>query len=299
MNKLMLISLVSFIMLGATTSNNKISLSEAINQKIVSVEFKGNEESTHYFEPVMASIQNNTNSNYQIICDNGYLLEPADVKEQTLIITDEQLISLTPKQKVFKPIKAMCIEPSDRAGSELSTYTLKNNTDTLLDKMADFVDKNNYFTACAQEAIWTVVRKNPLYYIYGADTTEAKNLVNYIADITGWQKYDNSASNNYKYNFYIPPKEKLSGSFTFGFKSPKDIQVAMFNTDGILVRELFNQKQVPIVKNRIEYAFDFNTYTDDVYYVKLIVDNKVLMNRKIDAKSTRDKYKQMWEQQNR
>ncbi|MCB9033692.1 MAG: hypothetical protein H6553_07635 [Chitinophagales bacterium] len=297
MNKLVLLALASFLLLGATTPNNKINLYDAINQKIISVDFKGNEESTHYYEPVVASIQNNTNSNYTIICDNGFLLEPSDAAQQTLIITEEQMISLAPKQKINKQIKAMCIEPNDRSGNELSTYTLTNNTDTLLNKMADFVNKHQYYTACAQAAIWTVVRKNPLYYIYGADTTEANNLIDYIASITGWQKQQSPDS--YQYNFYIPPKEKLSGSFTFGFKSAKDIQVAMFNTDGILVRELFNQKQVPPTKNRIEYAFDFNTYTDDTYFVKLIVDNKVLMDRKIDAKSTRDKYKQMWEQQNR
>ncbi|MCB0513574.1 MAG: hypothetical protein KDC60_04005, partial [Bacteroidetes bacterium] len=72
---------------------------------------------------------------------------------------------------------------------------------------------------------------------------------------------------------------------------------AMFDTTGILVRELFNQKQYqPSNGQKIKYEFDFTVYQNDKYFVKLIVDNEVIMTRPINAKSFRDKYKQLYEQ---
>jgi len=291
-------SLVSLTIFSfSAVVKTKINLEDAVKNNSVSVSMLGNSTSTHYYEPVLAIINNNMSSAIDVNLSAGMLLDPADKSEQTLMIMEDLLVNLTPKQSKTVKIKAMCTEPWDRAGSSSSVYSLrKNNNDTLI-KLANFIAANKYFTAGGQSALWTLVRKNSLAEVYGADTIEQNKLRTFLNQITGLPMPKPGELNDYRYNYYIPPKETLSGYFQFGMQHPHDVQVAMFDTTGILVRELFNQKQfMPFNGQKINYQFDFTVYQNDKYFVKLIVDNEVIMTRPINAKAFRDKYKQQMEQ---
>ena len=83
----------------------------------------------------------------------------------------------------------------------------------------------------------------------------------------------------------------MGGNFEYNFSKSQDVQIAMFDKNGILVRELFNQKKVPSGSHTFTFEFDSNVYTDDVYYFKLIAMNDILVDQKWDVKGIRDSFK--------
>lgn len=284
---------------NSTNINANVEILNAIKQAKINVSINGNDKSTHYHEPIALNIVNNTFTDLNISIPAGTLFLPNDIGEQTLIATQNIFAKLTPKQSKNIILKAMCIEPWDRAGSQKSIYTIKQNTNDTLVQFANYVSKNKYFSSCAQSGFWTLVRKNSLANVYGADSIEEKNIRNYLAKNAGLKFFNDSELKDYRYNYYFQPKETLSGYFQFGLLLPHHVQIAMFDTTGILVRELFNQQNFKPNKNeKIIYKFDFEVYNHDKYYVKLIVDNEIVMNRTINAKAFRDNYKNMLEQRN-
>ncbi|MFN8238167.1 MAG: hypothetical protein U0T77_08365 [Chitinophagales bacterium] len=111
-----------------------------------------------------------------------------------------------------------------------------------------------------------------------------------MASLTG--KTYQLKTNDYRYNYYSPPREKVGGNFEYNFSKPQDVQIAMFDKNGILVRELFNQKKVAPGEHKMNFEFDSSVYTDDVYYFKLIAMNEVLVSEKWDIQAIRDSFKQ-------
>lgn len=293
--------LLLFFFSNNSDVNSKIDILTAIQQAKVKVNTTGNDKSTHYHEPMKMTIENNTFNALNVSIPAGTLFYPKDQAEQTLIAVDEIYAKLLPKESKSILLKAMCTEPWDRAGSDASIYTAKKNTNDTLVKLANYISKQKYFTSCGQGAVWTLVKRNSLSNVYGADTIEQKNLRKFLADNAGLKINSKEELNDYRYNYYVPPtpKETLSGYFQFGMQSPHHIQVAMFDTTGILVRELFNQTNfIPKKNEKIAYKFDFEVYTHDKYFVKLIIDNEVVMNRTVDAKAVRDKFKKAVEDRN-
>jgi hypothetical protein len=291
--------LLLLLFINSANVNSNIEITQAIKQSKVSASILGNEKSTHYHEPIILNISNNTFAELNVSIPAGTLFFPNDEKEQTLIATQNIFAKLSSKQSKKIILKAMCIEPWDMAGDGESVYNAKENTNDTLVQFANFISKNKYFTSCAQSGLWTLIRKNSLSNVYGADTIEQNNIRNYLAKNAGLKILNNSELNDYRYNYYLQPKETLSGYFQFGMQTPHHIQIAMFDTTGILVRELFNQQNfLPKKNEKLAYKFDFEVYTQDKYFVKLIVDNEIVMNRTVNAKAFRDKYKNMLENRN-
>jgi hypothetical protein len=280
-------------------STSSLNLLTAIQQKSVIADIHGNAKSTHYYEPVKMDISNNTGKELTIQIANGDLFVPADSDEQNLVVTEENIFTLLPNEKKQITVKAMCTEPNDAAGSETSTYTLHPNSNKQLKDVAAFIQSKKYFTACGQNAIWNIVEDAPIRDIYGADSIEEKNLRSFVSQLSGRPMPKLEEINNYENNYHAePPKEKVGGSFEFDMAKARDVQIAMFNKNGVLVRELYNQKQVAPGPHKFNFEFDSSVYTEDEYYFKLIADNEIRITQKWNVKTIRDDFQQKIENRN-
>lgn len=263
-----------------------------MQQKKIECKIYGSENSTHYLEPITLEIKNLTNNFLSISINNGDMFIPDDSTKQNIVVTNNELISLQPKGMQKTRIKGMCTEQEDGSGNATTIYTFEPNKNENLKKIAVFISKNKLQTSAAQFAVWCITNpNNDLNNIIAADSSEENKLKRFTADLTG-KSYELILSKyNYKTHYYAPPKEKVGGMFEYNFSTKKDIQIAMFNSDGILVRELFNQKMMQPGNHKINFEYDSSIYTDDVYYFKLIADNEVLVNRAWNAKKIRDAFK--------
>lgn len=294
MKSLCILSLFFWIQ---NTFGKVIKLNEALLSNKISCTIKGSSESTHYYEPIQIEINNLSNTTVNIAIETGDLFIPTDTSLQNIVVTENAPIVLLPKATKKLNIKGMCIERGDASGSKTSIYNFMPSNNDTLKKLSDFIAKNKYYSSAAQFAVWTLINNDDINGIISADTTEENNLKQILANLTG-KTYTIKQKNSYKTNYYAPPREKVSGMFEYNFIEPKDIQIAMFNKNGILVRELYNQKNVAVGNHKINFAYDASVYTDDLYYFKLIANNEILVNREWDAKKIRDAFKKKIENRN-
>lgn len=280
----------SLITSAKTPINSNQNLQDAIKNKSVQCVIHGNSESTHYLEPVIATITNITNQPITVQINDGDMFIPTDSNKQNIVVTNQEILVLKPAEKKIIKIKGMCTERRDGAGTSQTVYTFAKGNNNNLKKLSEFIQAKKYQTSAAQYAVWSLMDNSDLNSIYAADSTEEKDLKKYMASLTG--KTFELVNKNYRYNYYEPPKEKVGGKYEYNFSKAQDVQIAMFDKNGILVRELFNQKNVPPGQHTFNFEFDSSVYTDDVYYFKLIALNDVLVNQKWSIKEIRDQFKQ-------
>ncbi len=266
-----------------------IKLNDAFNNKKIVGEIRGNSASTHYLEPIILDLTNSSNEFVNITIDNGDLFIPIDDTKQKIIVTSPQIITLQPKQRSILKIKGMCIQRNNAAGNNDTKYIFKTGDNEKLKNIAVFINEKKYQSTAAQQAVWCLVDNVDFNTIIAADSSEENNLKRFMAKLTG-KTYAVQAK-DYTTSYYAPPREKVGGMFEYTIPIDKDVQIAMFNKDGILVRELFNQKKVVAGTHKINFEYDSSVYTDDVYYFKLIVNNNIFLSQKWDAGAMREKFK--------
>ncbi len=266
-----------------------INFAEALKSATIKSSIKGNDMSTHYLEPIIISISNLGKDALEIAINTGDYFIPKETEKQNIIVTQTEIIALKAGESKSIKIKGMCTEPADASGDASTVYTYKAIDNEKMKALSAFIAKNNYQSAAAQQAMWCLVDNRDLNAIIAADSSEQNNLKRFMAALTG--RTFTITTDDYQTNYYMPPKERVGGKFEYSFNKAQDIQIAMFNSNGILVRELFNQKKVPSGTHQFTFEYDSSVYTDDTYYFKLIADNDVMVNQKWEAKTMRDSFK--------
>lgn len=281
--------LLLFAFIPCNIFGNAIKLNEALTGKKIKGTIHGNSKSTHYFEPIIVDLTNISNEPINIGIDNGDMFIPNQENIQNIVVTEPQIITLQPNQRKIVKVKGMCTEKNDAAGDDSILYTFQPGKNDTLKKIANFITEKKYQTSAAQYAVWCLTNNVNLNNIIAADSSEENNLRRFMAKLTG--KTFAVQSKDYKTNYYAPPREKVGGFFEYTIPFDRDVQIAMFNKDGILVRELFNQKKVTEGTHKMNFEYDSSVYTDNIYYFKLIIDNNVFMSQKWDAGAMRDRFK--------
>lgn len=287
------ISTILFIFLLARITSvygAALKLNEALQSKKISCAIHGNSSSTHYLEPIILEVTNTSNEPVSVSIENGDLFIPSDSNKQNIVVTASELLVLQPKGKKTIKVKGMCTEPNDASGNGETVYTFKARDNEKLKKLSDFIAEKKFQSSAAQYAVWALINDSDINSIYSSDSTEENELKKFMASLTG-KTFEVKSKKDYKTNYYAAPKEKVGGNFEYSFSQAQDIQIAMFDKNGILVRELFNQKKVPSGTHKLSFEYDSSVYTDDIYYFKLIVGNDVMVNRKWDASAMRDAFK--------
>jgi len=120
LNYFLLFPLIVFYL---SITANGIKLNEAIQTKKINCVIHGNSSSTHYLEPIVVELTNNSTETVTINIDNGDLFVPIDSNKQNIVVTENEMLVLKPKQKQSFKIKGMCIESGDGSGNDETMYT--------------------------------------------------------------------------------------------------------------------------------------------------------------------------------
>ncbi len=262
-------------------------LKTAIEKNMVSCAFNGNFESPHYYQPLNIEITNLTNKEISIKVPNGlkFISDSTDI--QDVIITQEELIALTPSQKETKSLFAMCIQQNNSAPFEGATYHIGNLATGNLNKLTHEIEKNKTFNTLGQYSIWALTNKHPLEEIDGFDKKEATHYQKYIANLLNI-KPPVKQPENYKtyYERTTTISRSVEGNFKYKIHNQSNVTIGLFNEQDIIVRELYNNPSKKPGYHHFKYAFDLETYQDPRYYVRLIIDGKIKVNLKIEPRKS-------------
>jgi hypothetical protein len=261
-----------------------VDILKAIENNYIQYSISGKRSGTHYTKAFTMDIQNISARDWKVQVPNGLVLTANDSDYQNFIITQEEFISLAPGESKKIPLYAMCIEADDLGPDENQYYEVSRLANSDLLKLTQFIQDNKMFQPEAQYAVWCMTDDRPIRGIAGYDTTAQRQLRNLVAEITGKSlPVPMNDENDYLVDYYDGPMRlTIGGMFEYKFSKVKSVTIAMFDTDNIVVRELFRDPQVKPGYHKFDYEFDASVYTDDVYFIKLIVDDEVKLNLKLD-----------------
>lgn len=288
---LSLISSLVFMAQSAIVKTTPVSLADALLQNKVSYTAKGYEDSPHYLQPIKLIIKNNSVENLQIRIDPGLIFDPEQTVSQQMVTTRKELLALAPGKSDTILLYAMCTQPSKRGQKDSTRYVLRTEVSDALKQLAVFIDEKKLQGIEGQYAVWTVAAHYGMEDIVGYDSAAVSLLLPLVSKLTGKPIPPPPAANDYKRNYqtgYSFMKASIKGKFYFQYAEVKNVSIGLFRTDGVIVRELFNNPQTQPVYQEVEYAFDSDVYTEDAYVVRMVVDGRVVRERKIAMRKNYD-----------
>lgn len=274
-------SIIFAIIFANFSFGKTISIKEFTEKNWGTVEITPNENSTHYHSPLVLKVLNKTNGQLKINVPVGFVFEPENEEYQKFMVTEERILVALPFKELENPIKAMCINQHKMAPSDDLQYLVSNHIPPAkaLD-IAEFVNENKYFEPSAQFLLWDILKAPEEFEsvevfklldneIMPMERDDDQNLTPFYAQDL---EYEETTS------VYV----EYSGSFNMNLAFPKNIHIAMFDTNNILVKELYKNPNTPKGKTTLAYAFNSEEFEDDTYYIKVVMEGNVIMQRDID-----------------
>lgn len=254
-----------------------ISLEEAITKKTVTMEAVGNPESTHYQQPIMLRLKNETDVSVSIDVANGlqFLADSEDV--QDLIIVQEELITLHAGEEKSIPLNAMCIESSNSASNESTRYTLGPRAKGDLASLCKKIEKEDFHNSVGQHAVWALIDGTDLNDIIGFDEAKATELKTYVAELRGIPVPEYRPDQLESYQRSTKVNRSTKGYFDYTFSKSRAITIALFDSENRLIREIYNNPQEAPEQHRVDFAFNMEMDRTQTYYVRLLADGKIEM----------------------
>lgn len=259
-----------------------IDLDKAIESNQIKMQVNGNPESTHYLKPVLLSLENTSKETLKIRIPAGLTFIAQDSTIQDVIVTEETLIALEPGKEATQALYAMCIEPSNSGNNEGIAYSLGPMASKDLVELAEVIDQRKDHNIIGQNAIWALVEEPDLGMISGIDTTAVAFYRYHVAGVRNIPvpEFD---PDDYQTNYHDPGliQRSAKGNFKYRFSKTSHVSIALFDEQGIVVRELYDNPEEAPGQHELSFEFDMEVYQDDVYYVRLIQDDQVQIEFKM------------------
>lgn len=282
MKKIISISLLLLIVI-ASVKAERISLKDALDKKIVTATIKqGSANSTHYHSPFVANIKNNSKDLVEIVLENGHILTPDSEDFQHFIVTRELIVKLKPYENTSKPVYAMCIKRNLSAPINSTEYKPSALASKELVKLSTFIEKTKTFEPNAQFLLWEIIDNKERTALIDTFELYNENQVRALA------KTENGKRAEVLFGYEQEAEQEyivlMEGSFSMEFGFPRNVHIAMFNMQNVIVKELYNNPKTPVGKTLLGYNFNSLDYPDEEYKINLVVNGEVLMTRKVDMK---------------
>lgn len=275
-----------FIFLGHKnpTPPKTVSLQEAVDQKLIEIEVKGNTSSPHYRKPIKLIVKSLSNSPFIVKIPNGQRFLTQDTSVQDMIVVKSEQLALAPGYQKSIELNAMCTQKQNRGPSENEPYKLGPMAEKHLLQVSQKIQSLEAYNTIGQYSVWSISNDLGLEQIAGFNETEAEELQQFIAKITG-KKIPEKDTTNYLTNYNRPSivQRTIGGKFEYGLVKTSAVTIGLFNEQSIIARELMNKPNVSRGDHVLNFEFDMDTYTEPVYFVRLIIDGEIKLSYKIET----------------
>jgi hypothetical protein len=294
MNVKHVLLLVALIVFGHANAKLSYKLSEALQNKLVSVKITGAKPDTSgvyvssHVGPCMAmEVVSASAEDLLLSLEYGYRLEPADSSVQTMIVTQTLMVNLAPKQKKNYRIYAMCTEAHDSGPSSSESFKLGKRFSGNILSLAEMINRKRYQTDAAQYAMWCLTNGYDLSSIYSDDTTQMYDLRRFVAKAKGLPLasiYESNTGSTYTpaNSASTAPAPRVvrtrmiySGSMTYSISRTAKIMIALFDEDNHMKKVYVNNES----QREGEYTYNYELSSDEMnnkkHYLRMFRDGRL------------------------
>ncbi|MBA3706670.1 MAG: hypothetical protein H0W84_12445, partial [Bacteroidetes bacterium] len=149
-------------------ANNAISLEDAVKKGFLKLVIKSRGGYTG--DVIEMKLQNNSSQKLDLNIEAGRRLDSKISTEQDILVTQSQDFFVNAKQTRTLMVYGMCCQAHNSCPRNNSDYSIGKLADSNLVKLANFIDKNKYYTNfTAQQAVWVVSDNKSLASITDGD----------------------------------------------------------------------------------------------------------------------------------
>lgn len=284
------ISAIALLVSPFISHSEAISLDKALNSKMISIECKGIDTMAHYGKCLSVSITNNHSQSLEVEIERGMVFLASPTSYQNFIVTRPEIVALGPGQRISTAVNAMCIESSDMGPGGETDFYFQGRTDDTMGILLAYLDENNLMNPLGQEAVWTLTERYPLEPFWATDSMAAGNLFNFMESKFNlpetWDDYTGVESAPEP----VYREMRIGGMVEYySSKEGDDVYIALFNTNGVLERELYHNPDFPSGKVKVDYEFNAAEFTASAYLIRLTIDGVIKYERKVDLSMLPDR----------
>jgi hypothetical protein len=282
MKIIQILIIVSIIATGAAFSTNSLSVEDAAKRGLIKLSIKG--KGGYTGDVIEMKIQNLSASTLSLCLEAGRRLDSKDETQQDILITRPEIFVLGAKQQRSYNVFGMCCQAHNSSPKANSVYAIGKMADSSLIKLANFIDKNKYYTEHgAQEAVWTVSDNNSLASIQDGKNEDLKKLRNYVSEITGRPIPD--------YNVIYKQQDdrsvlgrvvKVDGTFAYSLNLDNKVTIAIYDQSGKMVQLLLEHRPHEKGDYKLFYTFKTVDLPSGSYYTRMMTDGAVVKEAKIE-----------------
>lgn len=276
--------LVATMMVSYSCYAQAYNLTDTELKQHLNFSITSNHESTHYIRPLVINAKNISGKRIKVTIDNGLIFVPEDKDFQPFVITRQEVITLNPGQQVKRELYGMCTNSSLSSPYDELTYVVGERADSSLVRLTRWIEKDSLYNAEAQYAVWALTCNRRLEDIVGFDTLLVNDFIHYLADVTKQETPPPPDPNDYRRNYYYTKyKRTMSGEFNCSYPDTRAVSIAMFNKDNVIVRELYNNPEMPPGNHKLSFEFDASVYDDDYYFIRVIENGSISIDLKLET----------------
>ncbi len=260
----------------------KISLADAVEMKLVSCNLKGKTspdslrwKGGHGLE---LSLQNNSREALQVNLETGRTFRSLDSSYQNLILTEDRVITLGPREQQVLPLVVYCLNQTRKAPLG-HRYLPGKMADGMLLKLAAFLHRTRIFASGAQASIWVVSGNSSIDQVAGKTKQETRALRNFLYDLTGRVRPPRSMDP------LAWPLVSVQGNIQWEMEQGMPVNLVLSGNEGSFMAYLFRDRAFP--SGRQHYRF---TFTDDallpgnLYNIRLVAGDRVLAETSVTGR---------------
>lgn len=219
----------------AENAQNQLLFQNAIKQKKIKTSIISN--GGHDRGSVHVILTNLTSSPLKITIPNGTVFIPDNPGEQDLLLIEDEMIVLQPKQKKDLNLDAFCMESYDSSPNEGGKMTFKTmRPESSLKKLCAHLNGKKLSTSDIQSAVWAVSDEEPLERIsMGSPSTD--NLREAVSELTGQDNswYTVNVNRRLDENRRIETSSaSISGKLKINLTAPAKVHEEVVDENGVV-----------------------------------------------------------------
>ncbi|MEO0469057.1 MAG: hypothetical protein AAF206_05510 [Bacteroidota bacterium] len=276
MNRRFALILCSILCCAQLSAQQSLSLTEALSQKLVQIAVKGN--GGYRGACLNLGLKNLTGKYLEIEIPAGQLFASKDTSIQDLMVTEDAMLVLGPRQVKRRNLTTMCTQASNASPSEGEAFSFGKMAQGHLLKLAQNISQNGYQNSTAQSAVWSVANRESIRNIYGQDTTMVRNLASIVSEATGHPIRE----------FILRPRRHHITSIrtsmeVYAPKSYSNASLALFDAEGEVVRTYFVNRIIE--KGFVQYRLGASHTRGDSakLYLRLESEGRLIMEKLVQA----------------
>jgi len=271
---------------GALPAEVSYTLPQAIQKKLVTMQIKGAKadtsfhgaSSSHYGPCMAMEIYTSSSEALNLNLEYGYKLEPSDTNLQTMMVTQNLMVKLQPKQKKTYRIYAMCTQAHDGGPSPDAAFVMGKRTTGSLLGLAELINRKKYQNDAAQNAVWCLTDNYDVQTIFSEDTTMMYELRRFVAKAKGLSLdkiYEEKAVDTYEPARTITTRTVYSGSLSYSCSKTSKVMIALFDEDNKMKRVYVNNE----TQREGTYTYNYQIGSDEMeqkkHYLRMFRDGKL------------------------